>query len=181
MTAPVEDTDAVFQRVLLLFNSPEACNIRVLSAGGVAAWQAAGGPKDAWHPFFFLRLCCILTRDRCNGSFLQTCIFSGVSSTEKATKCYFCENKPLREKMLCARLSLWPAGKLLVEAVLKHIPNVQTHFDCPQTLLSSYLPRRLSLCLHCRMDIFWIKQTFWDWELQLMFTHTDVNLVIVAA
>lgn len=71
MTAPIEDTDAIFQRVLLLFGSPEACNFRILSAVGVAAWQAAGGPKAAWHPLFFLRFCCILTRDCCNGSLLQ--------------------------------------------------------------------------------------------------------------
>ena len=138
MTTPIEDTDAIFQRVLFLFDSPVVCNFRILSAVGLAAWQAAG-PKAAWHPFFLLRLCCILTRDRCNGSLLQEYSFFNVSDTRKATERYFSVNT---HHLMCASLSLRLADKLLVEAVLKYIPNVQTHSDCLQTFLSLYLPRR---------------------------------------
>ncbi len=39
---------------------------------------------------------------------------------------------------------------------LKHLPNVEMHFYCPQGFLS--------IDFHCRMDVSELDQTFWDWE-----------------
>lgn len=42
----------------------------------------------------------------------------------------------------------------LVQVAPKHLHNVETHFYCPQTLLS--------VDIQCRDDIFELKQRFWD-------------------
>ena len=50
---PVEDSDAILQRVLLLLGRPKASDFRVLPCVGLAGRQAGVAGRGCRHPFFF--------------------------------------------------------------------------------------------------------------------------------